>query len=593
MVIEMSGDHLPQFQQHPAGPGPTGSNTSHDGSYKIREEPLGSAKAIRIVLIGAGASGLNMIRTLRLGLTNYELIVYEKNEDIGGTWFENRYPGCRCDVPSHNYQFSWRPNHEWSNFFSPAKEIQEYLCKICDEEGMRDAIKTSHRVSSARWNEDRGIWNITVRNEKTNEEFDDYATFLVDGTGILNNWTWPDVPGLRDFQGTLIHTAHWPEDFDHRGKVVAVIGNGSTGVQLVPEIQPGVEKLYHIVRTPTWVIPPRRQAMLVMGNAKDILSEIKLDEKENFSEETIARFKSDPEFYQRFVKGIEREVNNSFSVILKDGPVQAFARAKVVEYMTAMLGGDETLCKKLIPTFPLGCRRLTPAPGYLQCLVQPNVNVITEGMKRIVPEGIELQSGEVLKVDAIICATGFNLSFCPRFPLIGRKGNLQETWRQEVPKAYMSCAVAGLPNYFTFLGPNGPIGHGSVFTLTEHIAKYIAAIISKCQTEGIKAIVPSQAAVDDYFEHITTFMPRTAWASPCRSWFKGGKEDGPVVALHPGSRIHFFHMLERFRGEDWEYVYDNARQNRFEYLGNGFSTKELDPSVDSTWYLDALPTSRL
>jgi cation diffusion facilitator CzcD-associated flavoprotein CzcO len=135
--------------------------------------------------------------------------------------------------------------------------------------------------------------------------------------------------------------------------------------------------------------------------------------------------------------------------VLKDGKVQAFARAKVVEYMTAMLGGDETLCKKLIPTFPLGCRRLTPAPGYLQSLVQPNVDVVTEGIRRVIPEGIELNSGEVLKVDAIICATGFNLSFCPRFPLIGRNGNLQDTWREQVPKAYMSCAVAGLPNYFS------------------------------------------------------------------------------------------------------------------------------------------------
>lgn len=136
------------------------------------------------------------------------------------------------------------------------------------------------------------------------------------------------------------------------------------------------------------------------------------------------------------------------------------------------------------------------------------------------------------------------------------------------------------------MGPNGPIGHGGVFTLTEHIARYVTGVIKKCQTEGIKAIAPSQAVVDDYFEHIQSFMPRTAWASSCRSWFKRGKETGPVVALHPGSRIHFFHMLERFRGEDWEYVYDNARQNRFEYLGNGFSTKELDPSIDSTWYLD-------
>ena len=151
-----------------------------------------------------------------------------------------------------------------------------------------------------------------------------------------------------------------------------------------------------------------------------------------------------------------------------------------------------------------------------------------------------------------------------------------------------------------FLGPNAPIGHGSVFTLSEHIATYIAGVINKCQTEGIKAIAPSQGAVDDYNEHIRAFMPRTTWASSCNSWFKGNGEesstaDGPVTALHPGSRIHFFHMLQDFRGEDFEYVYDaeagrgtgsSGHRNRFQYLGNGFSTKELDPKLDSTWYLD-------
>lgn len=142
------------------------------------------------------------------------------------------------------------------------------------------------------------------------------------------------------------------------------------------------------------------------------------------------------------------------------------------------------------------------------------------------------------------------------------------------------------PPQTAFLGPNAPIGHGSVFTLSEHIARYITKIILKCQKEGIKALAPTEAAVRDYGEHIGAFMPRTAWAAPGRSWFKGGREDGPVIALHPGSRIHFFHMLEGFRGEDWEYVYDAPSQNRFGYLGNGFSTKELDPGFDSTWYLD-------
>ncbi|KAK4239689.1 hypothetical protein C8A03DRAFT_13914 [Achaetomium macrosporum] len=581
--MEAATEPVAEIKSHatPAGPQPPGA------TYTVREQPLGSTRHIRIVGIGAGASGLNLIRTLRLNLSDYEAVIYEKNADVGGTWLENRYPGCRCDVPSHNYQFSWRQKKDWTNFFAAAEEIGEYLCHVCDEEGMRDSIKTSHQVVSARWNEEDGRWVLVIRNLETGEEFGDHATFLVDGTGILNNWKWPDVEGLDTYQGRLIHTACWPKDFDHTGKTVAVIGNGSSGVQVLPELQPGAHKLYHIFRTPTWVVPPRIQAWKIMGQAGEILSKIQLDLHENFSQETIEKFKSEPDFYREFVKKIEAEVNNAFPIVLTQSPVQAFARAKVTEYMTMMLGGNQELCKALIPDFPLGCRRMTPGHGYLQALTKPNVEVRKSEIKRFVPEGIELESGEMLKVDAIVCATGFNTSFCPRFPIVGRDGNLQERWKEETPKAYMSLAVTGLPNYFMFLGPNAPIGHGSVFTLSEHIAKYITSVIKKCQTERIKAIAPSCAAVDDYFEHITAFMPRTAWAAPGgRSWFKNGREDGPVTALHPGSRIHFFHMLERFRGEDWEYVYENPTQNRFSYLGNGFSTKELDPGVDSTWYLD-------
>lgn len=185
MVLEMSGDHLPQLPLHYTEAEPHNDIPVHDPAYTIREEPLGTAKQIRIILIGAGASGLNMVRTLRLNLTNYELAVYEKNDEVGGTWYENRYPGVRCDVPSHNYQFSWRPNPPWTNFFSPADEIQEYLCRICDEECMRDVIKTSHRVLSARWTEAKGIWRLNVQDLKTGEEFEDYANFLLDASGIL------------------------------------------------------------------------------------------------------------------------------------------------------------------------------------------------------------------------------------------------------------------------------------------------------------------------------------------------------------------------------------------------------------------------
>jgi cation diffusion facilitator CzcD-associated flavoprotein CzcO len=153
--------------------------------YSVQEKPLGTVKHVKIIGIGAGASGINMIRTFRKHLGDYELVIYEKNERVGGTWFENRYPGCRCDVPSHNYQFSWRPNPEWSNFFSASEEIQRYLCGVCQEEKMMDIIKTQHKVVGARWDEDEGLWNVRIQNLTSGEHFQDQANFVVDGSGIL------------------------------------------------------------------------------------------------------------------------------------------------------------------------------------------------------------------------------------------------------------------------------------------------------------------------------------------------------------------------------------------------------------------------
>lgn len=297
------------------------------------------------------------------------------------------------------------------------------------------------------------------------------------------------------------------------------------------------------------------------------------------------------------------------SQVLKDSETHRKTTELVSRYMKSALGDDQDLIKLLIPDFPLACRRMTPDVGYLAALTKDNVRVVSDKIVQINEVGLVTSTGETIKVDAIVCATGFNVSFRPRFPLVGRKGNLQDIWSKNLPSAYMSCAVPDMPNYFgkyscllpahavyacikpkidsvaVFLGPNAPIGHGSVFTIVELISKYVTGIIKKCQTQGIKAISPSSSAVEEFAEHIASFMPRTAWAGSCTSWFKAGTANGPITALHPGSRIHFFHMLEQFRGEDWEYVYD-SKANRFSYLGNGVSIKELDGS-DTTWYLGA------
>ncbi|KAL3484699.1 FAD/NAD(P)-binding domain-containing protein [Aspergillus germanicus] len=550
--------------------------------YTILEEPLGTPRPIRIITIGAGISGLNMIRTLRKTLTNYTHVVYEKNNNVGGTWHENRYPGCECDHPSHNYQFTWRKNPHWSQFSAGAREIERYILDVCEEEGLRSEIRTAHEVVAAAWDAPRGQWVVRVHDLQTGKTFEDRAEFLLNATGILNNWKWPDIPGLEDFAGERVHSAAWPEDFEYRGKRVAVIGNGSSGVQIVPAIQRDVQTLVHFIRSPTWIAPPQTERML----QGEILQSVQMDGN-RFKPEQKERFANDPEYYKSFIRAIEEQVNARFRTMVNNDGLAEILQKNLENHMASVLKDRPDLIKALIPTtFPAGCRRLTPGPGYLESLTAPNVRVVTDTIQRIVPEGIQLKSGELIPLDAIICATGFDVSFCPRFPILGQNGvNLQDLWTTSLPTAYMSCAVAKMPNYFVFMGPHAPIGHGSVLSIAEQVARYIARMVKKVQTEGIKSVTPRTSAVAEFAEHAHAFLPRTIWAGNCRSWYKNGTADGPIIALHPGSRIHWFHMMEVWRPEDYEYEY-LCEGNRFRFLGNGFSVREM--GEDPVWYLEGL-----
>lgn len=273
-------------------------------------------------------------------------------------------------------------------------------------------------------------------------------------------------------------------------------------------------------------------------------------------------------------------------MVNNDGLADALQKNLEV-HMKAALKDDPDLIRAVIPTtFPAGCRRLTPGPGYLESLSATNLRVVTEGIRKVLPGGIELVSGEFIELDAIVCATGFDVSFCPRFPIVGKNGrNLQDIWGKNLPAAYMSCAVPDMPNYFVFMGPNAPIGHGSVLSIAEQVARYIVRMLKKCQIENIKSVTVRAEATREFTEHTHTFLPRTIWAGNCRSWYKNGTIDGPITALHPGSRIHWFHMMEIFRPEDYEYEYQ-CPANRFQFLGNGFSVRES--AKNPTWYLEQL-----
>ncbi|KAJ9606670.1 hypothetical protein H2200_008678 [Cladophialophora chaetospira] len=544
--------------------------------YTVADQPLGTIKPIRIITIGAGASGINMAYQVQNHLKNATMIVYEKNAGVGGTWFENRYPGCKCDIPSHNYQFAWEPNPNWNSMFSPADEIRTYLEDCVKKHDLSHYFRLNHKVIGAIWDEARGAWDVKTEDTVTGVVFSDWCHYLLNAGGILNAWRWPNIPGLHNFKGKVVHSADWPQSFDYRDLKVAVIGNGSTGIQIVPAIQPHVKELVHLIRSPTWVTPGAASRYPSLRGGKI---------PEHFSEEQKKLFREDPEKYLAFRKAVEVEINAKFRMLVNGAEEAGLARLNAANSMIELLRDSPDLIESLIPDFPVGCRRITPGVGYLESFAKPNVRVLTDArIERVSEKGLVMSTGEHINVDAIICATGFDVSFSPRFPITGREGvQLSDVWgAPNVPQAYLSMAIPKFPNYFTFLGPNAPISHGSVFTITEQCSKYILQLITKSQIELIKAIDVKQEAVDDLAIHIHHFMPRTAWAGNCRSWFKNGRTSGPITAIHPGSRLHWFHALQRPKFEDFDYTYDIG--NRFQYLGNGFSTCE-EEGADQTWYL--------
>lgn len=227
---------------------------AHDeNGYSIREQPMGTRRKIKVILMGAGASSLNFFKKAEEEMENVDIVCYEKNNDIGGTWLENRYPGCACDIPSVNYQFSWKIKL-WSHYYSYAPEIWEYLKSIERENDfIRKYVKLRHRVESVAWDEEAGLWRLKIRDLEKDHVVEDSAEFFINAGGVLNSWKWPDIQGLHDFKGKLMHSANYEEGYDLSGKKVAVIGCGSSGVQIVAAIQGKVDKLYHWVRSPIWI----------------------------------------------------------------------------------------------------------------------------------------------------------------------------------------------------------------------------------------------------------------------------------------------------------------------------------------------------
>ncbi|GAM39067.1 hypothetical protein TCE0_034f10308 [Talaromyces pinophilus] len=574
--VNGAGDHLNGYSSSPV---------HLDPSYQIIEQPIGTRRPIRIACMGAGYSGLMMAIMFSETMKdkNAELVIYERNKDLGGTWLENRYPGCKCDIPAHNYAYSFAPNPEWPNYYATSQQIHEYMHQVADKYDCNKYIKYEHSIKSAVWNENDAKWAIKVQ-KGDGSVLEDNVDVFINAGGVLNNWKWPNIEGLHNFKGKLIHSARWDEDYDFTGKRVASIGIGSSGIQIVPQLAKVVDSMDVYIRTQTWISP-------APGINEPTAKDPDMDSEYNFTKETLELFK-DPEVLREYrVAIMDRRIEN-FKRAIADSDIQKRAQEMFRKSMIERLGDSEKgrkAAEYLLPDFPVGCRRQTPGPGFLEAVTQENIELRWDDVVRVTENGIVTRSGETKEYDVIVCATGFDTSFKPSFPLVGRNGvDLAQKWNNEQPKAYFGFSVPDMPNYFCFIGPNSPISNGSLILGIQATAVYIYKWLEKLQTEMIRSFEIRNDANEEYNQHMQRYLERTVWTRGCRSWYKRGTVDGPVVAIYGGTSFHFMEAIKNPRWED--FVIDRmpeARFNRYAYLGDGFTRRERKgESVGATQTLD-------
>ncbi|KAJ9646664.1 hypothetical protein H2204_000356 [Knufia peltigerae] len=547
---------------------PANSLSKSDGaaspqSHWRLKKPIHTERHLRIICIGAGASGLCFAYKLKRSFQEFSLQIYEKNPAISGTWYENKYPGCACDVPGHNYTFSWEPKLDWTGVYAGSVEIKKYFDDFAAKHDLHRYIKLNHQVTASTWDDKQGQWEVEVTDLISGEIQRASCDILINASGILNAWRWPAIPGINKYQGKLLHSAAWDDSVKLEGKHVGLIGNGSSGIQILPAIQGKVNHLTTFIREPTWVSP-------VQGLEQHV-----------YSPEELEKFRNIPGALLEYRKGNETNLDTITNIFAKEGQAQVEIRSLMTQQMKEKLR-DDALAVKLIPKWGVGCRRLTPGINYLETLSAPNVTVVYGEIVEITERGCVCDDGKEYPVDVLICATGFDTSFKPRFPLVGLNGiDLRDQWATE-PKGYMGLAAPNMPNYFQFLGPNCPVGNGPVLSAIEYQADYMLKFCDRWQTEDVHSFSPKVDAVEEFCDHTERWMKQTVWDEECRSWYKGGSISGRITALWPGSALHYIEFISHVRYEDWNFAY---RSNRYDFLGNGQSQVEVDFSADWAWYI--------
>ncbi|KAK8018789.1 FAD-binding monooxygenase moxY [Apiospora marii] len=534
--------------------------------------PIRTERHMKIACIGAGASGLCFAYKLQRSFEDFSLTLFERNGAVGGVWVANRYPGCACDYDAHNYTFSWDQKADWTSVYAGAEEVQRYFDDFAQKHGLHDYCKFNTTVKRAQWDDISGRWGLQLQ-ASGGVEWEEDFDILINASGLLSSPKWPEIPGLDGFGGLKLHSGAWPSlPVDLDGKRIGLIGNGSSGQQLLEALQPVAGQLTVFIRQPTWVLgpfaaPPR-----------------------SYTADELQHFADHPEQLLAKRKQFENRVNSYFEICLKDSPQQAALREHLTKRIRDQLAGSkyeadvnrEDLEAAFIPQYGVGCRRPTPGTKYVESLAADNINLVLGPISHVDSDGVVDHRGTSHPVDALVCATGFETSHRPSFPIVGRGGrDLRELWAQEAT-AYLALAVPDFPNYFVFYGPNNPFASGPFLATIEAQADYMLKWCNRWQTENIHSFAPKQEAVEEFAEYADGLVRKTVWSDPCRSWYKSAPSQPAKVSLWPGSGLHYLEAISSLRSDDYDVRY---KGNRWDWLGNGFSQVEMDEECDLSYYI--------
>lgn len=494
-----------------------------------------------VVVIGAGMGGV--LAGIRLGEAGIPYTVIEKNPGVGGTWYENRYPGCRVDVPGHSYSYSFAPNHDWSSHFPLADEIRAYYENCAQHYGVMPHIRFRTEVVSAVFDEETQHWQVEVQDAEGNRETLTAAA-VISAVGQLNRPKFPDIPGLDGFQGPVVHSGAWPKGLNLDGKRVAVIGSGASAFQIIPEMAKTSSPLTVFQRSPAWMFPNPGYHTPVGEGQKWALRKLPFYSK-------WYRFW----LFYTSVEGVYDKTLMDPDWTRSDS-VSA-ANDEMRQVLTAWIESqveDPALLEKVLPTYPpFGKRILQDNGTYLEALQKDNVDLVTDPITSVEAQGVRTADGRLHEVDAIVCATGF---YADRFlfpmKIVGRGGvDLNEQWGETNGRAYLGITVPNFPNLFCVYGPNtNLVVAGSIAHNCESQVTYILRCIELLLREGKHTVECRQDVHDAYNERVDEVNAGTAWGAPqVDNWYKN--DAGRVTANLPFRIIDYWKMTHRLHPEDF------------------------------------------